>query len=135
MLAWISSEISTKKMGMLGMPTHLDWSSLIAAGLSHATGLSDVRCRLPTATLHLPSPTLLSGFLLPTLELAFPCLLPVTSRSRAQDFVWFHAKTDKGIVCLVDHPHSATSEPKWEGPIYESNRTNYAYKQMTDVKL
>ena len=32
-LAWISSEISTKLTGML---THLDWSSLAAAGLSHA---------------------------------------------------------------------------------------------------
>ena len=23
-------------------------------------------------------------------------------------FVWFRAKTDKGIVCLADHPHSVT---------------------------
>ena len=34
--------------------------------LSHVTGLSDVRCRLPTATLRLPSPTAFSEFLCPT---------------------------------------------------------------------
>ena len=77
--------------------------------LSHATGLSDLRCRLPTATLRLPSSTLHSGFLLPAPWLAFPCLLPVASRSRAQVFVWFRTKTDKGIVCLADHPHSVTA--------------------------
>ena len=62
-LAWISSEISTK---LLGIPTHLDWSSLTAAGLYFMpTGLSAVRCRLPTALLRLPSPTASSRFLLP----------------------------------------------------------------------
>ena len=76
--------------------------------LSHATGLSDVPCQLPTAPLRCPSPTPSSGFLCPTLWLAFPCLLLVTSRSRAQAFVYFHAKTDKGIICLTDHPHSVT---------------------------
>ena len=45
-LAWVSSEISTK---LLGMPTHLDQSSLTAAGLSRMpNGLSAVRCRLGT---------------------------------------------------------------------------------------
>ena len=69
------------------------------------TGLSAVRCRLATrVTLRqLPSP---SSFV--ELLLAFPCPLPVTSRSRAQAFVWFRAKTDKGIVCLADHLHSVT---------------------------
>ena len=37
-----------------------------------------------------------------------PFLLPVASRSRAQAFVWFRAKTDKGIVCLADNLHSVT---------------------------
>ena len=26
----------------------------------------------------------------------------------SKPFVWFRAKTDKGVVCLVDHPHSVT---------------------------
>ena len=105
-LAWISSEISTK---LLGMPSHLDWSSLTAAELSLIpTGLF---C-CPVLTAHCPSASpvancLLSGFLLPSLWLAFPRLLPVASRSRAQAFVCFRAKTDKGII-VADHPHSVT---------------------------
>ena len=47
-----------------------------------------VLCRLPTANLHLPSPTASSGFFLPN-PLAFPCLPPVASRSRAQAFLCF----------------------------------------------
>ena len=44
-LTWISSENSTKILGML---THLDWSSLTAAELYlMPTGLFSVRCRLP----------------------------------------------------------------------------------------
>ena len=34
-------------------------------------------------------------------------------RSRAQPFVCFRAKTDKGIDCLADHPHSVTLYPSW----------------------
>ena len=104
MLAWISNKISTK---LLGMPTHFDWSSLIAVGLylmrlvSQMALCSRHRCQLPTA---------ISEFLLPTPWLAFPCLLLVASRSRAQAFVWFHAKTDKEIVCLADHLHSVTEK-------------------------
>ena len=75
-LAWISSEISTK---LLGMPTHLDRSSLTAAELYLIRLVtSAVRCRL-----HLPLSVacrqLFSGFLCPTLWLVFPCLLPVAS--------------------------------------------------------
>ena len=32
-------------------------------------------------------------------------------RSRAQAFVWFRTKTDKGIVCLADHPRSVSKRP------------------------
>ena len=102
MLAWISSKIATK---LLGMPTYFDRSSL--------TGLDPLSCRLisllsdvdwPLASPFANSPP---EFLCPT-PFAFPYPLPVTSRSRAQAFVWFRAKTDKGIVCLVDHLHSVT---------------------------
>ena len=103
-LAWISSEISTK---LLGMPTHLDWSSLTAAGLYlMPTGLF---C-CPVSTANCPSPVD-NCFLWVSSSnawLAFPYQLPVTSKSRAQALVWFRAKTDKAIVYLADHPHSVT---------------------------
>ena len=67
--------------------------SLILDPISCWLVSSAVRCRLPTATRRHPSPTLLSGFLLPTLWLAFSYLLPAASRSRAQAFVWLRAKT------------------------------------------
>ena len=86
-LACISSEISTK---LLGMPTH---PSLLP---------STDRCRLRTATLRLPSLTAFSESLFPTPHWpAFPCPLPVASRSWAQALVWFRAKTNNKIVCLV----------------------------------
>ena len=51
-LACISSEISTK---LLGMPTHPDWPSLIASGpYLMPTGL--FCCPVSTALLRLPSP-------------------------------------------------------------------------------
>ena len=92
-LACISSEISTK---LLGMPTHPDWPSLTAS----------FSWPLSTALLRHPSPTAFSEFLFPTLWLVFPCPLPVVRRSRAQAFVWFCAKTNKKIVCLAHPLHS-----------------------------
>ena len=131
-LAWISSEISTK---LLGTPTHLDWSSLTAAGLSLSCRQvsSAVQCRLPTAILGFPSstafslarrqlPSLGSFFQLP---LAFPCLLPVASRSRVQNpLSGFAPKQTKGssarrttyivshvvrLVIVVGNGHGDTS--------------------------
>ena len=102
-LAWISSEISTK---LLGMPTHLDRSSL--------TALDPISCQLVSLLsgvdwpLASPFANSFSEFPCPT-SLAFPYPLLVTLRSRAQAFVWFRSKTDKGIVCLADHLHSVTS--------------------------
>ena len=49
-----------------------------------------------------------SSFVQPTL-FRVPLPLPDTARFQVQkSFVWFRAKTDKGIVCLAGHPHSAT---------------------------
>ena len=92
------------------MLTHLDWSSHWSWTLSHADWsllLSIVDCQRP---LWLSLHQLLLWILSSNSSLAFPCLLPVASRSRAQAFVWFCAKTDKGIVCLADHPHSVTHQ-------------------------
>ena len=63
-LEWISSEISTK---LLGMQTHLDRSSLTAAGLYiMPTGHFCCPVSTPSATLRRPSPTAFSEFLCPT---------------------------------------------------------------------
>ena len=64
MLACISSEISTK---LLGMPTHIDWPSLTAAGL-YLMQTGHFCCPLSTDPLRQPSPTAFSGFLLPTIS-------------------------------------------------------------------
>ena len=124
-----------------GMPTHL-WPSsslliVVDSGLrthlvclphcpwtlSHPTG--PFCCPLSTAPQRHPSPTSFSRFLLPT---AFSGV-PLTTSGRVEDldskpFVLFRAKTDKGIVCLVDHPHSVTlvSDPP-------------AYKRTTPYKV
>ena len=103
MLAWISSEISTK---LLGMPTHLDRSSLTDTGLTHAD------CSLLLSSVVWPLTSPFANWLLwvpcptPT-RLLF--LLQVALRSRAQAFGWFSAKTDKGIVCLADQLHCVTN--------------------------
>ena len=79
-----------------GMLIHLDWSSLIAPGpYLMPTGLC--HCRLQTALLPLPLPTLLSGFLYPTLSLAFPYPLPVMSKiSILSPLIGFAPKQTKG---------------------------------------
>ena len=66
-LAWISSETSTK---LLGMPTYLDRSSSLLWSLSHAH--SSLCCPVSTGHSRHPSPTAPSEFLCPTLWLAFP---------------------------------------------------------------
>ena len=91
------------------MPTHLDsiffhWSgpSLVPTRLS-AT-VSGVDCLSPSSVANCP---LLSPFV----SLCDWC--PLTTSGHVEiagpkPFVWFRAKTDKGIVCLADHQHSVT---------------------------
>ena len=102
-LAWISRENSTTHAECWLILTALP--SLTLGPYLMPTGLSAVRCRLAArVTLRqLPS---VSPFVQFLSGLSF--LLPVASISRAQAFVWFRAKTDKGIVCLADHLHSVT---------------------------
>ena len=103
MLTCILREISAKPQRML---THLDWSSLTDAGLSHADWS-----------------LLLSGVDCPSVSPFINCLLWVPSSNpdwrslayfwshrdlESKPFVWFRTKTDKGIVCLTDHLHSVT---------------------------
>ena len=78
-LAWISSEISTKLLGML---THLDRSSFTGTGLTHA----DCSLLLSGVDCPLASPFANSFFSVPFSHslTGVPFLLPVTSRSQVQ---------------------------------------------------
>ena len=104
-LAWITSENSTSNWNA----DILTRFSLTVAGPScHAASslCSAVHCRPPLSDSRRQLPV--SSFSQPTL---FRVLLPLPDTARFQvqkPFVWFRAKTDKGIVCLAGHPHSVT---------------------------
>ena len=103
-LAWISSENSTTHeecwLILTRLPSLL-WTS------SHPTGLSAVRYRLSCPS-SVVNRRLRVPF--PTLWLAFLSYFWSRWDLESKPFVWFRAKTDKGIVCLVDHLHSVTWE-------------------------
>ena len=88
------------------MPTYLDRSSFTGTGLTH--GDCSLCCPVSTRHSRHPSTTVFFSVPLSHSLTGVPFLLPVTSRSRAQAFVLFRAKTDKGIVCLADHLHCVT---------------------------
>ena len=114
-LAWVTSENSTKQLECRLILTRSSSLSLdpISCWLA-----SLLRCLVSTASVRFPSPTAVSSFSQPTL-FRVPLPLPDTARFQVQKpFVWFRAKTDKGIVCLAGHPHSVTAEgalgtPDW----------------------
>ena len=121
-LAWVTSENSTKQLECRHLDSVFFAGPYLSAGftapvsgvlplsvvprqLSLLTRLSAVPS--PTALVRVPSSTPLSSFFQPTL-LRVPLPLPDTARFQVQkSFVWFRAKTDKGIVCS-GHPYSAT---------------------------
>ena len=72
------------------MPTRL--SAPVSTGHSRHSS--------PTPNFSVPLSHSLTGVPLPTSGHA--------EISSPKPFVWFRAKTDKGIVCLVDHLHSVT---------------------------
>ena len=101
-LALITCENSTKQLEC----RHLDSIFFTVAGPSLMPLCSGVRSRLPLSV----SRHQLSQLLFPTNSL-FAVLLPLPDTPRFQvrkPFVWFHAKIDKGIVCLAGHPYSVT---------------------------
>ena len=100
-LVWILANFY-KATGML---THLPslWLDprVMLTRLSATVSGVDCLCPCPVAN---------SNF-----ELLFPTLFscPVTTSGPGKNlspkpFVWFHAKTDKGVVCLAGHLHSVT---------------------------
>ena len=116
-LAWVTSENSTST----GMPTSFDsiffagpylvcyclWSPVLTAPVRGSTPTlfcSPLCCPTPTALVRVPRQLPLSSFVQPTL-IRVPLPLPDTARFQVQEsFVWFRAKTDKGIVCFGGQP-------------------------------
>ena len=102
-LAWITSGNSTKQQEC----RHL--GSVFFARPYLLPRLSAVPCRPPLSMsrrqlLWAPFPNQLS--------FRVPLPLPDTARFQVpKPFVWFRAKTDKGIVCWAGHPHSVTYNP------------------------
>ena len=88
------------------MPT--SWLDLLHCGWTLMSCWLASLLWCPLLTAPVPSPTAVSSFSQPTLfHVSLP--LPDTARFQVQKpFVWFRAKTDKGIVCLAGHPHSVT---------------------------
>ena len=105
-LACISRKISTKLVECWLILTGLP--SLLMDPISCQLVSSAVRCRLPTALFHRPSPTPSSGFLCPTTYWRSLAYFRSRRDLESTPFVWFRAKTDKGIVFLADHLNSVT---------------------------
>ena len=103
-LVWVTSENSTST----GMQTSFD--SIFFAGpyllcYSPRSPVLTAPVRGSTPTLFaVPPPTLLRSSIQPTLT-RVPPPLPDMARFQVQEsFVWFRAKTDKGIVCSGGKP-------------------------------
>ena len=97
-LAWVSSENSTTLLECRLIFPHCSGPHLIRL-------VSQLRCRLVTP---LSLANCFLELLCPTLWPAFPSYFWSSKISSPKPFVWFFAKTDKGIVCLADHLHSVT---------------------------
>ena len=109
-----------------------DSSSLTVAGPScHADSplCYGVQSRLPLSVV--PRQLSVSSFVQPTLFLR-----PVTTSGHAEisipkPFVWFRAKTDKGIVCLAGHLHSVTGTIHFKLSKYQ----HQCKKKMIKMKI
>ena len=107
-LAWITSENSKKLLEC----RHLDSIFFTVAGPSLLCYCvrSQPHLSVPVANSRVCGPAAnCCQLLCPTNSLLVPLPLPATPRFQVQKpFVWFRAKTDKGIVCLAGHPYSVT---------------------------
>ena len=104
-LAWVTSENSTKQLECR------DLDSIFFAGpyLLLLCPESTASLRSSTPTLLLSRRQLALSSFFPNQLFRVPLPLPDTARFQVQkSFVWFRAKTDKGIVCLAGHPYSVT---------------------------
>ena len=104
-LTWITSENSTKQLECRHLLTQPSLLDPISSHWSHHSG---VRCRLP---LSVVPRQLLSAPFSNKLSSRVPLPLPDMPRFQVRKpFVWFRAKTDKGIICLAGHPFSVTED-------------------------
>ena len=110
-LAWITSENSTKQLEC----RHLD--SIFFAG-----PYLPCYCVRSQPHLSLSRRQLFFSSLLQPLSSRVPLPLPATPRFQVQKpFVWFRAKTDKGIVCWVGHLYSVTYSPSYPCHLFTIN--------------
>ena len=99
-LAWVTSENSTTLLECRLIFTHCGWT------VSHADW-----SLCSGADWSLASPFANCQLLSPFVSFSYSRYLPTSGHaeiSSPKPFVWFRAKTDKGIVCLADHLHSVT---------------------------
>ena len=97
-LAWVTSETSTKQLERRLILTR-------SSGPHLQPLVSPLRCPVSTAPVRGTTSAPFSN----QLSSRVPLPLPATPRFQVQKpFVWFRAKTDKGIVCLVGHLYSVT---------------------------
>ena len=104
-LAWVTSENSTKQLECRLILTR---SSSLSLDPISCRLVSPLRYPVPTASVRGPAPTP-SRAPFPTHSLlASPSTSGHGEISSPKPFVWFRAKTDKGIVCFAGHLHSVT---------------------------
>ena len=101
-----SSETSTKLLECRPILTRSSFTGLDPLSCRLVSLLFRVDCFCPSSLANCP---LLSSFV------SLSDWRPLTTSGHVEiagpkPFVWFCAKTDKGIVCLADHLHSVTIE-------------------------
>ena len=108
--------------------------------LTRSSSLDPIFCWLASLLSRCQLPV--SSFVQPTLF-----SLPVTTSGHAEisspkPFVWFRAKTDKGIVCLAGHLHSVTTAhadglsrliPKSSEPLKETVIASLKEKELSEI--
>ena len=105
-LVWILAKLPQSNWNADSIFFH--WSGLYLLPTRLSAPVSDVDCLCQSSVANCP---LRAPFVQPTLFSR-----PVTTSghgeiSSPKPFVWFRAKTDKGIVCLAGHLHSVTISP------------------------
>ena len=126
-LAWVTIENSTKQLECRLILTQS--SSLDPIFSATVSGVDRICPSFHANCCQLLSPT---NSLFPKLTLfRVPLPLPDTARFQVQKpFVWFRAKTDKGIVCLAGHLYSVTAFVRWIGIWKKPKLQNNAAQRM-----
>ena len=111
------------------MPTHLDSIFFLWSGHHLLRLVSPLLCLVSTAPVCGSAPTASRAPLSVSL-LASPSTPRHGEISSPKLFVWFRAKTDKGIVCLAGHLHRVTdhiplseTHPKTSHKLYYSHHS------------